>query len=623
MRAFIIVLGLSVLASLPAFGQVTMNYQGVLTSEGGEPINATRQLTFRMYRDFEGGEAAWTEVHGEVDVVRGSFAVELGSVEPLPVESGGQLHLSVQVEAAEEFSPRMLVGGALRAQWAAVAAQAEDVAGRDIHPASVSIGEDPVIDAAGRWVGDPTGLSGPAGLRGSAGAQGEAGPAGAQGEAGPAGAQGEAGTAGTQGEVGAAGPRGEAGPGGPRGDPGPAGLQGTQGEVGAAGPRGEVGAVGPPGPHGAIGAQGLRGEVGLNGQQGPQGDAGAVGPQGGVGPRGEVGPVGPQGPPADLRLDTDNDGFSDWAEISSGSDPLDPNDSPSDLDGDGVADLLAGPVGPEGGLGPRGLRGEMGLQGDAGQQGPQGPPGADGVATLCSVVENQDGSFTMTCPDGSRASWSGAPGECDPNNTVLDGSILLRNAEDIRRLQCYTEVTGSVLILGDGDGNRTPSTFVHPTLTRIGGRLELGDTDLEVLRLPALEVVGEEIDIHSTYQLREFDLGGLRTCGELSLSLSGSRLPSVSLPNLESVNGNFRIGDTHLTESLSLPLLESVGGSINIGGHSLMENLSVPSLISVGSFVRIASNAALCTSVVDAIIGQLVSAGWADRAFTSGNDDGC
>ena len=115
------------------------------------------------------------------------------------------------------------------------------VAGEHIHPASVSIGEQTVINANGQWVGDPTGLLGPQGERGEQGIQG---PQGIQGEVGPQ------------------------------------GPQGIQGEVGPQGPQGIQGEVGPQGPQGIQGERGEPGEGGPQGPQGPQGEQGLIGPMG-------------------------------------------------------------------------------------------------------------------------------------------------------------------------------------------------------------------------------------------------------------------------------------------------------------------------------------------------------
>ena len=67
------------------------------------------------------------------------------------------------------------MGGVLKAQWAAVADHARDVLGEDIHPASVSIGDREIINAAGQWVGDRAGIAGEQGPVGPAGPPGPAG----------------------------------------------------------------------------------------------------------------------------------------------------------------------------------------------------------------------------------------------------------------------------------------------------------------------------------------------------------------------------------------------------------------------------------------------------------------
>jgi hypothetical protein len=76
---------------------------------------------------------------------------------------------------------------------------------------NLAIGGTPVIDAAGNWVGNPTGLAGPQGPQGDTGAVGATGAIGPQGGTGATGAQ------------------------GPQGATVPQGLQGPQGSVGAKG----------------------------------------------------------------------------------------------------------------------------------------------------------------------------------------------------------------------------------------------------------------------------------------------------------------------------------------------------------------------------------------------------
>ena len=61
-----------------------INYQGVLTDGGGNPLDAIVSMTFTIYDAQSGGTALWTETHGSVTVVGGLFTVLLGSVTPVP-----------------------------------------------------------------------------------------------------------------------------------------------------------------------------------------------------------------------------------------------------------------------------------------------------------------------------------------------------------------------------------------------------------------------------------------------------------------------------------------------------------------------------------------------------------
>lgn len=206
---------------------ITLTYQGTLADIGGVPINANRQVTFNLYTQREGGDPVWTERHA-VDIRNGSLEQVLGNVVQLPgaMAPDTPLYLGVTVADDAEMAPRMQVGGAIRAQWAEIARHAIDVAGEHIHPSAVSIGERPVIDNAGNWVGPP--IEGLRGERGEQGPQGEQGPRGEPGPAGPQGIQG------VQGEQ---GPQGIQGPVGPQGEPGDPGAPGVcEDECEVAGP---------------------------------------------------------------------------------------------------------------------------------------------------------------------------------------------------------------------------------------------------------------------------------------------------------------------------------------------------------------------------------------------------
>jgi hypothetical protein len=246
-----------------------VTHQGRLFDAKDQPVEGTIEVVFTIY-DGEDANAAvlWTETHS-VTFENGFFSVALGEQSPFgaKVFNGSVRYLGIRVGGDPEMTPRAAT------RSVPYALLANDVNG-DINPHSVSVqGFGVVIDESGQWVGDPTGLQGPAGPVGPAGATGAAGAAGPAGPMGPAGATGAAGAPGPM---------------------GPAGPAGATGAAGPMGPAGATGAAGPMGPAGATGAAGPMGPAGATGAAGPMGPAGATGAQGDPGPMGPAGPQGPQ-----------------------------------------------------------------------------------------------------------------------------------------------------------------------------------------------------------------------------------------------------------------------------------------------------------------------------------------
>ena len=398
---------------------ITLTYQGSLSNAAGEAINADRPMTFRLYTQAEGGDPVWSEQHDGVPVVDGVFSVVLGALSAIPdgFNPTTPLYLGVTIDDDGEITPRMVVGGAIRAQWAAVAAQALDVRDRHIHPSAVNIGETPVINDQGQWVGDPTGLVGPPG------------PAGPAGAAGPNGADGADGAQGIQGPIGSTG---AAGPNGADGADGAQGIQGPIGSTGAAGPNGADGADGAQGiqgPIGPTGIQGIQGAVGLNGADGVQG---IQGPIGSTGAAGQAGPAG-----------------LDGADGAVGAQGL------AGLDG---AQGIQGPIGP---TGIQGIQGVAGLNGADGAQGIQGPIGPEASDTTCTVVPLEvdgvavPGAVVLTC--GNQApirltTFQCGNGAIDPGETCDDGNLVSADGCDVRCLnECGNGRLDGVEACDDGN----------------------------------------------------------------------------------------------------------------------------------------------------------------------------
>ena len=107
--------------SLPALAQDTLSYQGSIFNAARQPVTASYPIVFSLYAEREDGDAIWTESYDSVDIVDGTFNVELGSLTPFPADIGQHdaLYLGVAVNQAPEMTPRVKVSSALRARWAA------------------------------------------------------------------------------------------------------------------------------------------------------------------------------------------------------------------------------------------------------------------------------------------------------------------------------------------------------------------------------------------------------------------------------------------------------------------------------------------------------------------------
>ena len=144
-----------VLLLLPGFGRADVarvfNHEGLLLGDEGLPLEGSFQFVFRLYDASDGPleDALWEETH-DVEVVLGYYSLLLGtqgagfSLQDF-VESE-RLYLGITVNGGPELAPRQPLSAT---PYALVA---EDVSGH-IHPRSVSVGGDLVIDEGGSWVG--------------------------------------------------------------------------------------------------------------------------------------------------------------------------------------------------------------------------------------------------------------------------------------------------------------------------------------------------------------------------------------------------------------------------------------------------------------------------------------
>jgi hypothetical protein len=108
---------------------------------------------------------------------------------------------------------------------------------------------------------------------------------------------------------------------------------------------------------------------------------------------------------------------------------------------------------------------------------------------------------------------------------------------------------------GDLDLNKTSLKTLPPNLIRVGGRLDLEDS--QITSLGNLEYVGGKLDLESTPIT---SLGNLKYVGN---SLWLRNTPITSLDNLEYVGGNLYVGNTPIAKTHTE---EQIRKQVNIEG---------------------------------------------------------
>ena len=254
------------------------------------------------------------------------------------------------------------------------------------------------------------------------------------------------------------------------------GTNGTDGSDGSNGSDGVDGTNGTDGSDGSNGSDGVDGTNGTDGSDGTDGTDGVNGLDGADGQNGTDGVNGIDGEDGQPCTTTDNldgtytltcpDGssvvISDGADGVSGVDGQDgqPCVTTDNLDGtytltcpDGssvvVSDGVDGINGSDGVDGTNGTDGIDGTNGTDGQNGTDGINGIDGEdGQPCTTTDNLDGTYTLTCPDGSSVVISdGADGVSGVDGQDGQPCVTTDNLDGTYTLTCPD---GSSVVISDG-----------------------------------------------------------------------------------------------------------------------------------------------------------------------------
>ena len=159
-----------------------------------------------------------------------------------------------------------------------------------------------------------------------------------------------------------------------------------------------------------------------------------------------------------------------------------------------------------------------------------------------------------------------------------------------------------------------------PLLTSIGASLWLNGSNLQNLDgLSALTTIGYELGIWSS-ALTSLNLTALTSIGhDFALSTNES-LVSVSLPALVSVgSGGLEFYNLDAMTQFSLPALTTVAGSFQFNDHAVLSSFDLSALASVGAGGCLCENPQLANASVQALVDQLVAAGFSGSFTVSGN----
>lgn len=225
-----------------------------------------------------------------------------------------------------------------------------------------------------------------------------------------------------------------------------------------------------------------------------------------------------------------------------------------------------------------------------------GTDGSTGGARLVQVE-----TAGAECPDGGVVVRAGvdadgdgllAAGEVqetqtvcvDPLPTAINGSVVVHDSDDLRRLRRCTQISGDLRI--EAPGLSTLSDLEQ--LTTIGGQLIVQGGAFDTVRLPALTRVTGALRIAESPALVTVDLSQLTQTGGLSIDAAQGQLTTVTLPRLSTVGGGLAITAPRLT-TLDLSQLGSTTGDLTLtgGDDAGLTAVDLPRLASVGRSLAI------------------------------------
>ena len=179
------------------------------------------------------------------------------------------------------------------------------------------------------------------------------------------------------------------------------------------------------------------------------------------------------------------------------------------------------------------------------------------------------------------------------NLEVLDGNLTIANNPfllSLAGLENLSTVQGHKLWIFNNTNLRDLDALRR--LRNVPGYLAIwNNTNLETLRLPALETVGEDLGIGDNANLLTLELPKLSNVGrKLDIQQNGKLTSLVGLEALQSVGWYFTVWDNDNLRELDLNALTSIGRFLWIWENDLLSEVVLGNLRTVGEDLWIFNN---------------------------------
>ncbi len=170
----------------------------------------------------------------------------------------------------------------------------------------------------------------------------------------------------------------------------------------------------------------------------------------------------------------------------------------------------------------------------------------------------------------------------------IEGSLEIRSASSHLLLERLKQIDGDLRIQVGSDLTR----IEFPKLERIGEDLIIGHGAM------SFEVAGlflhDEEDTDSASPAKNTLLTAPRLAEVLgNVNISGTRIESLTLPNLATIGGSMEVKSNSILQAISLPELTHVKGALSIEDNPEVTNISTPSLLDTTGPLEVARNSKL------------------------------